>query len=130
MAYDLIPISGPFIPTIASLNFHFLLLIKRGILIFGNHPSHSYVTSFCAGFFSTAKGHAFDSSASEMLQHLLPTFYGVMEILRWKNFMGIWVGTLLLTFPIPIYIARKFWLFHFLYFQLLRTSSKSPSTFL
>ena len=68
-AYGLIPISGPFIPTISK--FHSSTPRKKGILIFGNHPSHSYVISFCAGVFSIAKRHAPDASASRMLQHLL-----------------------------------------------------------
>ena len=74
-AYDPIPIFRPFIPTIAPRNSTLLLLEKKkgGFQFSGNYLSHSYVISFYASIFSTAKRHAPNSLASGMLHHLFLT---------------------------------------------------------
>ena len=100
-----IPIFGPFIPTIASQNSTLPFLGKRGISIFGNHTSYTYVTFSCAGVFSTAKRHTLDASTFGTLQHLIHTAScSPHSTVWWRSysreiFMGIWAGTLSLTFP-------------------------------
>ena len=104
-AHGPIPIFGPFIPTIASQNSTLPFLGKRGISIFGNHTSYTYVTFSCAGVFSTAKRHTLDASTFGTLQHLIhTTSCSPHSTVWWRSysreiFMGIWAGTLSLTFP-------------------------------
>ena len=104
-AHGPIPIFGPFIPTIASQNSTLPFLGKRGISIFGNHTSYAYVIFSYVGVFSTAKRHAPDTSAFGTLQHLIHTAScSPHSTVWWRSysreiFMGIWAGTLSLTFP-------------------------------
>ena len=112
-AYGLIPISGPFIPTISK--FHSSTPRKKGILIFGNHPSHSYVISFCAGVFSIAKRHAPDASTSRMLQHLLhmAPYPPPRSTVWWRSYGGEilwWFGRELsrLLFPFLYILLEDF----------------------
>ena len=136
MAHDPIPISGPLIPTIALWNSTFLLLGKKGDFDFlvNTLPTLMSLLSMQVSF-QLLRGTLltlgiWDASAFISYGTLSPTFYSVMKILQWRNFMGIWVGTLPLTFSLPIYIARRFWLFHFLHLELSRTSLRSPSILL
>ena len=113
-AHGLILVSGPFIPTIAPRNSFFFSLGKRGISIYWQ-LSFSLLCHFflCRCLFNCKEARSWrfgiwDASTFISFGTLSPTFYGMMEILWWRNFMGIWDGTLPLTFPFPIYIARRF----------------------
>ena len=130
---------GPFFPIIAPQNSTLLLLgekkKKKKDFEFWqlSFPllSHFFLCR-CLFNYKRARSWRFgirDSSAFTSYGALSPTFYDVMEILRWRNFMGILVGALSLTFPIPIYIARRLWLFYFLHLKLSRTSPRSLSIF-
>ena len=88
-AHGLIPVSGPFIPTIAPRNSFFFSLGKRGISIYWQLSFSLFVISFCAGVFSTAKRHALDALASGTLPHL---FHSALCPLRsmvwWRSYDG------------------------------------------
>ena len=93
VAHGPISLSRPFIPTIAPRNSTFSLLREK------------YIFLTCRRLF-TCNEHAPDASAFRTPQHLLhfirhpvPTFYGVIKILRWGFFIGIRARTLPLTFP-------------------------------
>ena len=136
--HGLVPIFGPFFPIITPQNSSLLLLgekKKKKDFDFWqlSFPllSHLFLCR-CLFNYKRARSWRFgiqDTSAFTSDGALSPTFYDVMEILWWRNFIGILVGALPLTFPIPIYIACRFWLFYFLHLKLSRTSPRSLSIF-
>ena len=91
-AYGPISIFRPFIPTIAPQNSTLLLLEKKkgGFRFSSNYLSHSYVISFYASIFSTAKRHAPNSLASGTLHHLfLTTPCLPRSTVWWRSYSGI-----------------------------------------
>ena len=125
----------PFIPTIAPRNFALSLLEEKWDFDFRQLclPHLCYFLT-CKCIFTCKGAHSWrfniwNTSAFTSCGALSPTFYGVMKIIRWGFSVGIRAGTLLLTFPSPIYIARRLWMFHFLNLQLSRINLKSPSIF-
>ena len=88
-AHGLIPVFRPFIPTIAPRNSFFFPWEKGGFQFLGNYPFHSYVISFCAGVFSTAKRHTPDASASGTLPHLFHSaLYPLRSMVWWRSYDG------------------------------------------
>ena len=95
MAHDPIPISGPFFPTITPQNSTILLLGKKGDFDFWRLSFLLLCRFFLCRCLFNCKGACFwcfgirDVLAFTSYDALSPTFYGVVEILWWGNFMGI-----------------------------------------
>ena len=111
-------LSGPFILTIVLRNSTLSLLMEKWDFDFRQLylPYLCYFLT-CRCLF-TCKGarswrfNIWDTSAFTSCGTLSPTFYGVMKIIRWRFFVGIQAGTLLLTFPTPIEGCSTFWIFN------------------
>ena len=112
-AHGPISIFGPFIPTITPRNSTLLLLGKKGMSISWWLPSSLLCHFFMCKCLFNCKEACFwcfgiqDTPTFISFGALSPMSYGVMEILQWRRFMGIWAETLLLTFSLLIYIAWR-----------------------
>ena len=137
-AHGLVPIFGPFFPIIAPQNSTFLLLRekkkKKGFWFLAIVlPTLKSLLSMQVSF-QPQKGTLL---ALWHLRHFSIYFIlrPIPHVLRCdeeptvEKFYGDFSGSSPLTFPIPIYIARRFWLFYFLHLKLSRTSPRSLSIF-
>ena len=137
-AHGLIYLPRPFIPTITPWNSTLLLPGKKGDFdITAMTLLCSYVIPVCAGVSSTVQKHAFDVSAFGTRLHLFfATPYSLRSMVQWRSNGGRFYGDLGWNSPtcfplsyiyIYIYMAWRLRLFHFLHFQISRTSLKSHS---